>query len=403
MQRTAQDWVVLTELTHHSATAVGITSALQFGPQLLLLPLTGYCADRFDRRRQLVITQAMMALLALVLGLLLVTGAAVLWHVYVCAGLLGCVAAFDAPLRHSFVPELVGEEDLSNAVSLNSASFHAARLVGPAVAGVVIAAVGSGWAFLVNALSYVAMLAALAMLRRSELRPALTAEARDEAAEAAGPGIVAALRYVRRRPDLMALLTMFVLVGMFGFNFAIYISTMAVSVFHVGAQQFGLLSSLMAVGAVSGALVAAARARPRVALIVGGAGASSIGFALAAVTPTYWTFGAALIGIGVAAQTFTATVNSYMQLATAAVMRGRVMAITLASGLGGAALGGPIVGWITDLFGPRAALGSGAIACAIAVYIALRHLRHDRALRVRVYERRLQVSLTPGYISPARH
>src|SRR5580698_4432379 len=171
MQRTAQDWLVLTQLTHKNATALGVVMALQFGPHLPLLPLTGFAADHLDRRKLLLATQAAMGALAFGLGILTITGLVQLWHVYVFAFLLGCVTAFDSPARHTFVAELVGETDLSNAVALNSSSFNAARMIGPAVAGTMIAALGSGWVFVINGASFVAVLGSLAMLRVDELHP----------------------------------------------------------------------------------------------------------------------------------------------------------------------------------------------------------------------------------------
>lgn len=201
MQRTAQDWLVLTELTDNSATAVGIVMSLQFGPSLLLLPLTGYVADRYDRRHVLLATQCAMGLLALGLGLLTLLGVAQLWQVYLFAFLLGCVSAFDAPARQTFVSELVGEQHLTNAVALNSTSFNAARMIGPAVAGLLIASVGTGWVFLINALSYIAVLGSLAMLRVAELHR------RGRAPRAEG-GLLAGLRYVWDRPDLKTVLFM---------------------------------------------------------------------------------------------------------------------------------------------------------------------------------------------------
>ncbi|MBN3806131.1 MFS transporter, partial [Paraburkholderia sp. Ac-20336] len=240
MQRTAQDWLVLTELTHHNATAVGIVMSLQFGPQMLLLPLTGYAADHFDRRKLLFATQAAMGTLALVLGLLTVTGLAQLWQVYLFAGLLGCVTAFDSPARQTFVSDLVGEADLANAVGLNSTSFNAARMIGPAVAGLLIASVGTGWVFLINALSFVAVLGALRMLRLHELH------SKPLAVRTRG-SFVEGFKYVWKRPDLKAALLMLFLIGTFGLNFPIFISTMAVTAFHAGAGEYGVLSSTMAI------------------------------------------------------------------------------------------------------------------------------------------------------------
>jgi len=243
MQRTAQDWIVLTVLTDRSATAVGVVMALQFGPHLLLLPVTGFAADHLDRRRLLIATQAVMGALALGLGVLTVAGVVQVWHVDVFAFLLGCASAFDAPARHTFVSELVGEADLSNAVALNSTSFNAARMVGPAVAGGLIASVGTGWVFLINAASFGAVLCSLGFLRVGDLH-------RGGRAAWTRGSFLEGFRYVRTCPDLMAVLVMLFLIGTFGLNFPIFISTMAVSVFGAGAGQYGLLTSMMAVDTV---------------------------------------------------------------------------------------------------------------------------------------------------------
>ncbi len=255
IQRTAQDWLVLTQLTHHDASAVGIVMSLQFGPQLLLLPWTGYAADRFNQRRLLMTTQALMGGLALALGLLTVTGVVQLWHVYLFAFLFGCASAFDAPVRQTFVVELVGDRELANAVALNSTSFNAARMIGPAAAGFVIASVGTGWAFLINGVSFVAVLASLSLLRADQLRE------NARAGHARG-SLLDGFRYVWQRPDLKATLAMLFLIGTFGLNFPLFISTMAAGVFHVDARGFGILSSMMAVGTISGALLAARREQP---------------------------------------------------------------------------------------------------------------------------------------------
>src|SRR5277367_544328 len=309
MQRIAQDWLVLTQLTRHNATAVGVVMALQFGPQVLLLPLTGFAADHLDRRKLLFATQGAMGGLALGLGILTIAGLVQLWHVYLFAFLLGCVSAFDSPARQTFVSELVVEADLSNAVGLNSTSFNAARMIGPAIAGVLIAAVGSGWVFLINAASFAAVLCSLSLLRVDELHRT------DRALRTRG-SLVEGFRYVWKRPDLKAVLLMLFLIGTFGLNFPIFISTMTVSVFHAGAGHYGLLTSLMAVGSVTGALLAAGREKPRIALLLAGAAIFGLGCALAAIMPNYWLFGLALVVIGAAAQTFTTTVNSTVQMST---------------------------------------------------------------------------------------
>jgi MFS family permease len=375
MQRTAQDWLVLTQLTHNNATSVGVVMALQFGPQVLMLPLSGFAADHLDRRKLLMATQAAMGLLALGLGLLTITGVVQTWHVYLFAFLLGCVSAFDAPARQTFVSELVGEADLSNAVALNSTSFNAARMIGPAIAGVLVAAVGSGWVFLINAGSFVAVLGSLMLLRVGDLhRSDRPVRRRGSFAEGFG--------YIWKRPDLRAPLAMLFVVGTFGINFPIFISTMAVTVFHAGAGRFGLLTSMMAIGSVSGALLAARRGAPRMTILVVAAAIFGGGCALAAVMPSYVLFGAALVLVGVAVQTFTTSTNSLVQLATEPAMRGRVMAILLAIALGGTPIGAPIIGWIADRFGPRWGLGVGAASGLVAAAVGVAYLARYRGMRV---------------------
>jgi MFS family permease len=371
MQRTAQDWIVLTELTHHNATSVGIVMGLQFGPYFLLLPLTGYAADHFNRRKLIFCTQAAMALLALGLGLLVVTGLVRLWHVYVFAFLLGCASAFDSPARQTFVAELVEERDLPNAVGLNSTSFNAARMIGPAVAGGLIAGVGSGWVFLINAISFIAVLCSLGLLRADRLRPG------KRAVHARG-SFVEGFRYVLRRPDLKVVIVMLFLVATFGLNFSIFISTMAVTVFHAGAGQYGLLTSMMAAGSVLGALMTATRAKPGIPVLFAAAATFGLGCAVAAAMPSYLLFGGALVIIGIAAQTLTTSTNSFVQTSTEPAMRGRVIAILLAVIAGGTPIGGPIVGWIADSFGPRWALGVGAASGLLAAIVAIIYLTRQR-------------------------
>jgi MFS family permease len=368
MQRTAQDWLVLTQLTHHDASAVGTVMALQFGPQLLLLPWTGLAADHYDQRKLLMLTQATMGTLALLLGVLTVTGIVQLWHVYVFAFLFGCASAFDGPVRQTFVGVLVGDADLHNAVALNSTSFNAGRMIGPAAAGVVIGSIGTGWAFVVNGISFFAVLVSMSMFRRNELRE-------NTRAHRSRKGMTEGLRYAWSRPDLKAMLVMLFLIGTFGLNFPIFISTMAVSVFDANARGYGLLSSIMAIGTMSGALLAAGRERPHFKALVVGAAVFGIGCSLAAIAPTYWFFAGTLAVIGIAALTFMNTSNSLMQISTAPAMRGRVMALRLGIAVGGTPIGAPVVGWVANNFGPRWALGIGAasgIAAAITGVYALK-------------------------------
>jgi MFS family permease len=364
-------------LTHNNPTAVGAIMALQFGPQLLLLPLTGLAADYLDRRKLLMATQAAMGALALGLAILTICGLVQLWHAFLFALLLGCVAAFDSPARHTFVLELVGQADLSNAVALNSASFNTARMVGPAVAGVLVALTGSGWVFLISAVSFAALLCSLSLLRVGELH------LQDRALRATG-NLADGFRYVWKRPDLKAVLVMLFLIGTFGLNFPIFIATMSIGVFHAGAGQYGLLTSIMAIGSVAGALLAAKRAKPDVVLLLAAAATFGFGCVLAAIMPTYWLFGLALTVIGVSAQNFTIATNSFVQLSTEPVMRGRVIAILLAMFLGGTPIGAPIVGWIAGSFGPRWALGFGATSGFAATIVGIYYLSQYRHLQTHI-------------------
>jgi MFS family permease len=363
MQRIAQDWLVLAELTRHSGTAVGIVMSLQFGPPIVLMPLAGLAADRCDRRRLLIATQSAMALLALGLGLLTISHRVELGHVYLFAALLGCVTAFDSPVRQTFVAELVGDDDLPNAVALNSTLFNGARLVGPAVAGVMIAAVGSGWVFVANALSFVGVIAALAAMRVGELRQL-------PRADAGITGMIDGFRYIRAHPDLALALAMLFIVGTYGLNFPVFISTMAVTTFHGGPDLYGALSSMMAVGSVAGALLVAARRSPSLRRLRASALAFGLACALAALMPGPASFGAVLVAVGALAQVFTTSTNSLVQLSTEASMRGRVMAIYMGIFLGCTPLGAPLVGWVADTFGPRWALAVGAASGVFAAAVA---------------------------------
>jgi MFS family permease len=363
MQRVSQDWLVLTQLTHHDASALGIVTGLQFAPQLLFLPWTGSAADRLNQRKLLMFTQATMGVLALALGAVTVAGAVRLWQVYVFAFLSGSAAALDAPVRQTFVAEMVGDEDLPNAVALNSTSFNAAQMIGPAVAGVLIAHIGIGWAFLLNGISFGAVLISMSFFRRSELRTSARAH-RSTA------GFLEGFRYVWSSAELRAILIMLFLIGTFAFNFPIFISTMAVNVFHSNASGFGLLSSIMAIGTLSGALFSAGRRRPGLRSLLIGACVFGVGCTLAALAPGYWWFAVALVVVGAAALTFTNGTNSIMQLSTEPTMRGRVMALRVGVALGGMTIGAPIVGWVANRFGSRWSLAVGAGACFVAALVA---------------------------------
>ncbi|MFC5430484.1 MFS transporter [Paraburkholderia denitrificans] len=377
MQRIAQDWLVLTRLTQHSGAAVGIVMSLQFGPPIILMPIAGMVADRVDRRKLLLVTQSAMAATAIGLGVLVVTGWVTLGYVYLFAALMGCISAFDSPVRQTFIAELVGDEDLANAVALNSTLFNSAQLIGPAVAGVMIAAIGTGWLFFINGLSFIAVLASLFKMRISELR-------RLPRAAASGAGMADGLRYIRHRPDLLIALTMLFLIGTYGLNFPIFISTMSLSTFHGGPHLYGALSSAMAVGSVVGALFAAGRETPRLVVLVASALAFGVVCTLAAVMPNVWSFGIVLVALGAVAQTFTTSTNSLVQLQTHPAMRGRVMAIYMAIFLGCTPLGAPLVGWVADTLGPRFALGVGAASGFIAAIVAIVALVYLRRRKIKI-------------------
>jgi MFS family permease len=376
MQRIAQDWLVLTELTDEDAAAVGITIGLQFAPMLLLLPLTGMVADRFDRRRVLAVTQSSMAVLGGALGVVTLTGHVTLWMVYGFALLLGIAAAFDAPARQAFVGELVPDAQLSNAVSLNSASFNGARLIGPGVAGLLIAAIGPGWVFIANVLTFAAVLVALGLLRTDDLIPL---ERRRRGRGAIREGV----RYVRGRSDLVLVLVLVFLWGTFGMNFAVFLSTMTRIVFELGPTAYGVLSSVLAVGAVSGALLSARRAKPRLGIIAWAALGAGTALVVAALAPTPWVFGVALVAVGVGAMTLMTTANSYVQTTTPPAMRGRVIALYMAVFVGGTPLGAPLMGLLAQTAGPRVAMLAAAVAAGVIVLIAVTYFLRTRALRIR--------------------
>jgi MFS family permease len=364
MQRTAQDWIVLTELTDRDAAALGVTMALQFGPLLLLMPVAGLMADRFDRRRILMWTQGVQCVLALGLGALVISGHVQLWHVYGFALALGICTAIDTPARQAFVSELVTDRDISNAVALNSTSFQSARLIGPAVAGVLIAWIGSGPVFIVNGISFVGVILSLALIRTSQL------VATPRLGKAKGQ-IRDGLRYVRSRKDILVVLVMVFLVGTFGFNFPIFIATMSTVEFGKGSAEFGLLSSIMAAGAVAGSLLAARRERVRFIVVVVASGAFGVACAIAALSPSYLFFAVVLVLVGIVSLTMMNTANAYVQTTTEPQLRGRVMALYMAIFAGGTPIGAPVVGLVANAWGPRWSLAIGAASGILAALVAV--------------------------------
>ncbi|MPV48572.1 MFS transporter [Pseudactinotalea sp. HY160] len=362
MQRVAQDWVVLTVLTDNSGFAVGVVTALQFIPTVVLTPYAGVIADRFNRRKILVLTQAMLGLLALGLGIFILTGIAELWHVYVFASLLGVVSAFDAPARQVFVSELVPTSQLGNAVSLNSASFNAARLIGPGVAGLGIAVVGPGWIFIINAVSFAGTILAVVVMRASELQP--VRKTKRESGQ-----LRAGFDYVRRRTDILVIMVTIFVVSSLALHFQLTSAVIATQVFHRGAGEYGILGSAMAIGSLAGALMAARRSRPRVRLVVISAFGYGISAGLMAIMPTYELFLIMTIPVGFFTLTMMTAANAAIQIGSDPAMRGRVMSLYLVVLFGAKPVGAPLIGWIAEAVGGRWAIGVGAIA-AILVAIA---------------------------------
>ncbi len=388
MQRVAQDWLVL-QLSHGSGTALGITTGLQFVPLLASL-YGGVLADRYNKRRLLVWTQVSMALLALALGLLVVTDVIRLWHVYLLAFLLGAASAVDTPTRQALVSELVGAELVTNAVSLNSATFNAARILGPAVAGVMISAIGTGPVFLVNAASFIAVITSLLLMRDDELFGSKRVARR--------PGqLREGVAYVRTRPDLLLPIILVGIVGTFGLNFQMTTALVASNVFHHGAASYGLLSTALAIGSLLGALGSARRGRPLLRLVIGSAFLFGVLETVVAMMPTYWTFFALLIPTGAAVLTFTTSANSTVQLGASPVMRGRVMALYVLVFLGGTPFGAPLIGWVAQAAGPRWSLEVGGFASATAAVVIGLVLARVRQLRIEAHllRRRPHVHLRP--------
>ncbi|WUH93047.1 MFS transporter [Streptomyces sp. NBC_00433] len=380
MSRIAQDWLVLS--ITGSSFAVGITTALQFLPMLLFGLYGGVIADRYPKRQILLGTQAALGVLGLLLAGLTLGGVVQVWHVYTIAFLLGMVTVVDNPTRQTFVVEMVGPSVMRNAVSLNAANFQAARLVGPAVAGVLITAVGSGWAFLINGLSFIAPLTGLLLMRTADLH-------KVERAPRGGKGqLREGLHYVAGKPELIWPIVLVGFIGTFGFNFPIWLSAFANKVFDSGAGTYGLLNTLMAAGSLLGALLAARRSRTRLRMLVAAAAVFGLLEGAAALAPAFWLFAALLVPIGIFGLTFNTTANATVQLATEPVMRGRVMSLYMMVFVGGTPIGGPVMGWVTDTYGARVGfLSGGLISAAAAVAVGL-VLARAAGLRPRVDLRR---------------
>ncbi|MEJ2884880.1 MFS transporter [Actinomycetospora aeridis] len=377
MQRVAQDWLVL-ELSGGSPVALGVAAALQFGPTLLLSLWGGSIADRYDKRRLLMGLQVAMGACALVLGLLDVTGLVTIAQVYVLCVLLGCFSALDGPVRQSFAGEMVGSGALANAVALNSMTFNAARVLGPAVGGLLIAGVGTGWVFLVNAVTFVAVLVGLQRMRPADMF-AYARAPRERGAVRAG------LREVRRHPDVVLLLVLVFFVSTLGINFFVTLAIVARNVFGRGAESYGLLTSALAVGCLLGAFVAARRVgRPRLRTVVVAAVVFGVCEVAAGLMPSYPLVALLLVPTGAAQLLFTSAANAAVQLGVDEQVRGRVMGLWMVVLLGGTPVGGPALGWLAEELGGRAPLVLGGAASVVAavlvagVWLVLRRRRSGR-------------------------
>ncbi|WP_107309200.1 MFS transporter [Streptomyces sp. TP-A0356] len=363
MQRIAQDWLVLS-LTG-SSTAVGVTTALQFLPMLLFGLYGGVLVDRLPKRPTLLVTQSAMGATGLVLAFLTLSGDVQVWHVYLAAFAVGLATVVDNPARQSFVSEMVGPRQLQNAVSLNSANFQSARLVGPAVAGVLITGVGTGWAFLLNGLSFLAPVAGLLLMRARELHVV-------ERAPRGKGQLREGLRYVAGHPELIWPIVLVGFIGTFGFNFPVWLSAYADDVFHAGAGAYSLFNTLMALGSLTGALLAARRGTARLRVLIAAAALFGALEIVAAGAPSLWLFSLLMVPIGIFGLTVNVTANTAVQMGTDPAMRGRVIALFMMVFMGGTPLGAPVVGWITDAYGARVGFAAGGlVSAAAAVTIGL--------------------------------
>jgi MFS family permease len=365
MQTVAQSFLVL-DLTH-SGTQLGLVTAVRFLPMFLFGPLGGVVADRLDKRRVLYLTQALSGLLAAAFAILVATGSIRLLAVYLLALALGFVNVFDNPARQAFISEMVTAEDLPNAVTLNSVAMNMARVFGAALGGVIAAAIGLALCFGVNALSFGAVLVSLAAMRGSELFPATRIPRRKRQ-------VRAGLRYVRSTPELLIPLVMIAVIGTLAWEFQVSLPLMATKVFGGGAAAYGVMASVMGVGAVIGGLISAARPRPRARALCVAAVGWGIAILAAAAAPSLPLELAALVFVGYGSITFNSLAKTTLQLAAEPTMRGRVMALWALAWLGSTPIGGPIVGWVGQDAGARWSLVIGGLAsliCGIAALPAL--------------------------------
>jgi len=367
MQQVGQAWLVL-RLTG-SGVALGVTAALQFLPALFFASVGGLVADRADKRKLLMITQSAAGALALILAAVTLTGHVQLWIVWTLAFALGWVQVFDNPTRQSFITEMVGPSNVSNAISLNSAIFTSARVIGPAVAGLVIAWVGTGWCFLYNGLSFFPVVGGLMLMRPEELiRSAPLRRARGQLMEG--------LRYTWSRPELRLTLLLIAVIGTLAFNFNVLLPLMASKVFHGNAGTFGAMLSLMGVGSLAGALLSAARRSPTHRLLAGASVLFGMLLTAAALMPTLPLELAVLVPMGVCMVTVQAAGNTLLQLNSDPAFRGRVMALYLTVFVGTTPIGGPIIGFVAEHLGPRVGMAIGGVSTVAAAAWVLWAIRH---------------------------
>lgn len=376
MARTAQAWLVLVVLTNGSSSALGLLTAMQFLPILLFGPYAGSIADRFPKRRIIMCTQTIGALDAALLGTLAVTGQIELWMVGLLAFIDGATGAFDGPARQAIVSEIVPPESLPNAIALNSTSFNSARLLGPGIAGLLIAMIGTGEVILLNTLSYLTLLVAVILLKPAQMTPSPRRQGRG--------GVIEGLRYLRTRKDLMVFMACGLALGGLGFNFQITNAVMATNEFGRGSGEFGALGSIMGVGALTAALLAARRARPRLRYVLGGMVGYTVFMLWAAVSTNFGLFALLQAPIGFFTITALVTGNTLVQTNSAPQMRGRMLAIWSLMIMGVAPLISPLVGWIGDVIGPRATLLFGVICVGLAVILITTYVMRSHNLHLRI-------------------
>ncbi|OBB99817.1 MULTISPECIES: MFS transporter [unclassified Gordonia (in: high G+C Gram-positive bacteria)] len=369
MQATAQAWLVLT--LSGSSSILGLIVALQALPILIIGPYAGVIADRVDRRLLMIFLQSIMGVLALVLAILTLGGWIAVWQIAILALLLGLNNAFENPARQAFIHQIVGESLIRNAVTLNSVMVNAARAIGPAVAGVLLAAVGAGWCFVINATSFVAVVVSLVAMRTSEISHEIPVpRAKGQLREG--------LRYVRSKPILWVPLVMMALVGTLAYEFQVSLPVAARDVFDGGPQAFGFMTSSMGVGAVVGGLIVAARGTTGLRTLIVTATGFGITIAVTAAAPSLWLAIVALFFVGWLSVSFMSTGNATLQLNSRPQMRGRVMALWSVAFMGSTPIGGPLIGAITEVAGARTGLAVGAASCFVAAAIGLAVWRRTR-------------------------